>query len=104
MSREIMAECLEEATELVWASVQAHTKQVIQGVPSEVVATIAVALYQERMRPQTPSPTYGYPVLQVTPAVELEPPSYPSVTSTWEQSGAGNKGGTYDAGTGRRVG
>ena len=57
MSKELMAECLEEATELVWASVQAHTKQVIQGVPSDVVATIAVALYRERMRHIVPLPT-----------------------------------------------
>ena len=83
MSKEVMAECLEEAID-IWAATMSPLHQEFQLADSAYLVTIAVALYQERMRHQTPSPTYGYPVLQVTPAVD--------------------KGGTYDVGTGRRVG
>ena len=50
MSKKVMVECLEEARALLFASLRAHTKEEVKGVPLDVVATIAVALYQERMR------------------------------------------------------
>ena len=48
MSKEVMAECLEEAIRLL-APYCASQSQVVL-VHLDVIATIAVALYQERMR------------------------------------------------------
>ena len=65
MSREIMAECLEEAFTL------ASNKRPLTDV---AIATIAVALYQERMR---------HAVVPVVSHAELEPPTHWPSTTTW---------------------
>ena len=62
MSKAVMAECLEEATDLL--------AKMFPDSPESLdpMVIVAVALYQERMRHVVP--TYGYPVVQITPAVE----------------------------------
>ena len=49
MSKEVMAECLEEAIN-VWAVAVSRVHQEYDLSDSGALATIAVALYQERMR------------------------------------------------------
>ena len=75
MSREIMADCQEEANEILGAYVQrGKGEERIWPVFTTDVITIAVALYQERMR---------HAVVPVVSHAELEPPTHWPSTTTW---------------------
>ena len=96
MSSEIMAACLEEAT-VAWFTLMGNRDYIWSDVDDydeahesdkQAVATLAAALYQERMKHAVP----------VVSHAELEPPSYQPVTTTWGGSGAGNKGATWKDG------
>ena len=71
MSREVMAECLEEAIRLLEPYCASQSQVVL--VHLDVIATLAVAIYRERMRHAVP----------VVSHAELEPPSYQPATTTW---------------------